>query len=395
MKILWIKTDFLHPTTRGGQIRTLEMLKRLHQKHEVHYVGLDSGETQEGPARAGEYSAAHYAIPHKAPNRGSVAFASQVAQGLFSTMPVSVFRYRSPQMRDEIERLTRKIDFDSVVCDFLFPAPNVPDLGRCVLFQHNVEAMIWRRHAEHGRTPLHRWYFERQYQRMHAYEKRVCQTVRHVVAVSPMDAAYFESEYGLSNVSSVATGVDLEYFTPPPVPPAACADLVFVGSMDWLPNIDGVQWFMAEVLPLIWASRPETTVAVVGRKPSSKMLALAEGERRIQVTGTVPDVRPWLHGSTVSIVPLRIGGGTRIKIYEAMAARVPVVSTTIGAEGLDCANGVNIRLADSPADFAAACVALLQDAGARRAMVQAAWQMVADRYSWDAVTNVFAGMIAP
>ena len=118
------------------------------------------------------------------------------------------------------------------------------------------------------------------------------------------------------------------------------ADLVFVGSMDWLPNSDGVNYFVREILPLIWQRKPDCTLAVVGRAPSPAMLALAQQDSRIHVTGTVPDVRPWLWGASASIVPLRIGGGTRLKIYEAMAAGTATVSTSIGAEGLDvCPSG--------------------------------------------------------
>ena len=123
--------------------------------------------------------------------------------------------------------------------------------------------------------------------------------------------------------------------------------------MDWLPNIDGVKWFTAEILPLIRARRPACTVAIVGRKPGSDIVSLSGGG--IQVTGTVPDVRPHLWGASVSIVPLRIGGGTRLNIYESMAAGTPVVSTTVGAEGLDVSSPENILLADTPQTFADAC----------------------------------------
>src|SRR5262249_20677303 len=151
------------------------------------------------------------------------------------------------------------------------------------------------------------------------------------------------------------------------------------GSMDWMPNIDGAQWFVREALPLIHARHPECTVAIVGRRPAPEIQKLAEADSRIRVTGTVPDVRPWLFGALASIVPLRIGGGTRLKIYEAMAARAPVVSTTIGAEGLDVAKGENIYLADSAQDFAARCLSLIENAAERDRVAQAAWNLVASK----------------
>jgi glycosyltransferase involved in cell wall biosynthesis len=393
MKILWIKTDFLHPTTGGGQIRTLAMLQRLHRDHEVHYVAFDNAESPEGRERASEYSTRAYPVPHVVPDKETPAFIPQLIGGLTSSLPVAVTRFRSPAMKSQIAELTSRIRFDAIVCDFLFPAPNVPDLSQAVLFQHNVEAVIWKRRTDHAPTPLHRWYIGLQYKRMLAYEKEVCRRVRRVIAVSLADAATFKHDYSVKDVRSVQTGVDLDYFRPPPNPPARKADLLFLGSMDWMPNVDGIKWFVSDVLPLIHAKRPQTTLALVGRKPTAEILALARRDSRIVVSGTVPDVRPWLHGSTVSIVPLRIGGGTRLKIYEAVAARVPVVSTTIGAEGLAATNGVHIRLEDSPERLAACCLELLDNESERRRLSEAAYDLVASKYSWDAVTAEFAQLL--
>lgn len=394
MKLLWVKSDFLHPTDRGGQIRTLEMLRRLHARHEVDFIALTDGTQPEGPARAHEYSRRHYAIAHRAPDKRSAGFAFQLLQGLFSPLPVSINRWRSEPMRRRIAELDAAERYDAIVCDFLFSAPNLPDPRRAVLFQHNVEAVIWRRHAEHGATPLHRAYFGMQHRRMQAYEAEICRLSRRVIAVSEQDARTMEHDYGLHDVAAVPTGVDCEYFQPPETAEPK-ADLVFLGSMDWLPNIDGARWFTSEVLPLIRRELPECTVALAGRSPVPELLEMAARDPRLTATGTVPDVRPWLHGSSVSIVPLRIGGGTRLKIYESMAAGVPVVSTTVGAEGLDVADGETIRLADSPAAFAEACCRLLRDQAEARRMAERARHMVAVRYSWDAVARIFENYLQP
>jgi polysaccharide biosynthesis protein PslH len=392
MKILWVKSDFLHPTDRGGQIRTLETLKRLHGRHEVHYVCFALPDLAEGLARCGEYCSHAYPIPHVVPEKTSLAFAGQLASGLFSSLPVAVARYRSKLMRDKVGELSRAWKFDAVVCDFPFPAPNIPDLGAAVLFQHNVESMIWKRRAEHASSAPSRMYFELQTKRMLAYESQVCRRVKRVIAVSGQDAETIRSLYGATRVDAVPTGVDLEYFAPPPES-EPLADLVFVGSMDWMANVDGVLWFADRVLPLIRERKPDCVVAIAGRKPSAEIQALAARDPLIRVTGTVPDIRPWLWGSSVSIVPLRIGGGTRLKIYEAMAARIPVVSTTIGAEGLDIENGRNIHIADDPKDFAARCLDLFDDVAQRRAMADAAWDMVASRYSWEVVSQRFEELL--
>ena len=341
MKILWVKSDFLHPTTKGGHIRTLEILKRLHRRHEIHYLALDLPEQSEGVERSSEYCTKAYPVPHRLPKRPSPRFWLQVSSNLFSAIPLSVSRYRSDAMLRQVDKLRRTEAFDAVVCDFLFAAPNITDLGACVLFQHNVEAQIWKRQLEHAANPAHRYYLRDQYRKMWRYESNVCGRVKRVIAVSDGDAQTMRSEYQGSIVDSVPTGVDLEYFAPPAVRDRA-ADLVFVGSMDWMPNVDGMRWFVDQVLPLIRERRPDCSLTVAGRSPGAHIRKLAQQDPRIQVTGTVPDVRPYLWGAALSIVPLRIAGGTRLKIYEAMAAKVPVVSTSIGAEGLDVRNGENI-----------------------------------------------------
>ena len=227
---------------------------------------------------------------------------------------------------------------------------------------------------------------------MRKVEGAVSRRAGHVIAVSPIDEARMRELYGVARVSVIPTGVDLEYFAPPEIAESK-AELVFVGSMDWMPNIDGVNFFLEEVFPRIVAKRPQTTFAIVGRSPSDGLRAQTKSDPRITVTGTVPEVRPWLWGAKVSVVPLRIGGGTRLKIYEAMAARVPVVSTAIGAEGLAIDPPHNIRIADTAQDLAAECLALLDASLERRQIADAAWDMVAQSFSWEHVAACFENIL--
>jgi glycosyltransferase involved in cell wall biosynthesis len=241
---------------------------------------------------------------------------------------------------------------------------------------------------------------------MYRYERRVSRASGHIVAVSHTDAAEMRRLFDVTRVTEIPTGVNIDYFHPPgtdlSVPrrvlcaawtpgsvPGVAADLVFIGSMDWLPNVDAVLYFVRQILPLIRQVRPETTLAIVGRTPPPKITRLAAGDPRIQVTGTVPDIRPYLWSSAVAIVPLRIGGGTRLKIYEAMAAQIPVVSTTIGAEGLSVHPPHDIRLADTPAHFAAQCLELLATPQLRARLAQAAADMVTAHFSWEQVARAF------
>ena len=252
--------------------------------------------------------------------------------------------------------------------------------------------MIWRRHAETAAGLARRAYFRLQASRMFAFEKQTCQAAGAIIAVSAKDATTMHELFGVSGVQHTPTGVDIDYFAPQPA--QAAADLVFVGSMDWMPNIDGIGWFCSEILPLLRKRHPECSLAVAGRAPTAGIQALGEADRRIHITGTVPEIRPWLWGSRVSIVPLRVGGGTRLKIYEAMAAGVPVVSTTIGAEGLDYTDGEDILIADSPESFAEACSRLLADTDLAARIAANARQLVASRFSWDTVVVDFEKLLA-
>lgn len=393
MKILWVKSDFLHPTTRGGQIRTLEIVKRLHTRHEVHYIAYEGAGQMEGLERAHEYCTKAYPVPHEVPPHASLKFVGQLAANAFSSLPLALSRYCSPAMRQRIATVSKSVHFDNTVCDFLAMAPNFESLSNAVLFQHNVETMIWRRHAATAPDPIRKLYFGSQARRMFNWERRMCRSAGRVIAVSPQDAALMRELFGVAKVSPIPTGVDVEFFRRPPPQVSPRADLVFLGAMDWMPNIDGVQYFVQEILPLIRKRLPACTLAVVGRSPSAAVRALAERDSAIQVTGTVPDVRPWLWGSQVSVVPLRIGGGTRLKIYESMAAGTGTVSTRVGAEGLDVSHPSNIRLADTPSEFAAQCIELLENSQERERLATEALNMVTASFSQDVVVAEFERLL--
>lgn len=386
MKILWVNPNFLHPTTKGGQIRTLEMVRLLHQRHEIHYAAfVRPGET-EGVERSGEYSSHAFSFPHAAPAHRSAAFAIQALRSLSSPLPLSMLRYTHAGLQSFLAQAVANRTYDSIVCDFLAPAANFPRLDNAVLFQHNVESVTVRRMAEQATDPIRRAFFNLQARRMFAYEKQACLRSGFVAAVSENDAQVMRSEFGLEKVADIGTGVNLAYFAPQAAQPGP--ELVFIGSMDYLPNIDGIAWFTSAVLPLIWKHRPSCRLAIVGRDPSSRIQALAN-DPRIVVTGTVPDVRPYLWGGQISIVPLRVGGGTRLKIYESMAARAAMVSTTVGAEGLAVTHGETALLADSPEAFAQACLGLLDEPERCQRLAVAGREFVASHHGWDTVTNRF------
>lgn len=393
MHILWLKTELLHPIDKGGKIRTYHTLLHLKRRHRITYLTLDDGgAASDARTRATEYAHNVVTIPFNAPKKGSAAFWLDLAQNAVSSLPYAIAKYRSSDMRDAIRRVVRERDIDLVVCDFLFPSINVPDdLGiPILLFQHNVEAAIWERHFNTASHPLKRMYMREQWRRMRRWEARETNRFDHVVAVSPEDARAMTEAYGAPNVSAVPTGVDVDFFTPSGTIAREPGCIVFVGSMDWMPNEDGVAWFANQMLQRIIAEVPATRLVIVGRNPSSAVRSLATRFAQVEVTGTVDDVRPYFERADVVVVPLRVGGGTRIKIFEAMAMECGVVSTSIGAEGLPVRDGAELLIAESPDDFARACTALMKDSARRDRLGKNAAALVRRDFGWEAATDVFA-----
>ena len=392
MKILWICPFFPHPIDCGSHIRTLGTLEELHKRHEIHFAALIDTRNHEGLQRSSEYSSRHIYAEHSAPRRGSLGLIPQLASSIVNPIPLGVFRYSSRKLRHQIDALIATEHYDSIVCDFLTSAPNVTDMGQCVLFQHNVETTIWQRHVEHSRSLLKKLFFQMQARKTEAYEGKICRMAKHVIAVSEIDASRMKRMFGIENVTSVSTGVDVEYYAPRGAV-SPISDIVFSGSMDALQNADAVVYFLSEVLPLIRDRLPGTTFTIAGRAPDTSVLKAAQGLTGVCVTGNVEDMRPYLWGAKISIVPMRIGGGTRLKIYGCMASGVPVVSTTVGAEGLRYTDGKDIVLADDPGDFAAACVRLLSDDAARHTIAHNALMRVRNEFSWEAVIREFEAIL--
>jgi glycosyltransferase involved in cell wall biosynthesis len=389
VRLLWIKTELLHPVDKGGRIRTYQMLRSLRRHHHITYLCLDDGlAAADARERACEYAHEVVTVPFQPPQKMTAGFFADLLRNLFSPLPYAIARYDSPALREEVRRLAGAADL--IVCDFLFPSLNVPDglPAPAVLFQHNVEAMIWERHAAVPQNPLRRAYMRLQWQRMLRYERRECQRFAHVIAVSEIDAQLMRRSYGVASVGDVPTGVDLEYFKPSGPRPQG-RELVFVGSMDWMPNDDGIRWFAAEVFARVRERVADARLTVVGRSPSSAMRELAASDPAIEVTGTVPDVRPYLERAAISVVPLRVGGGTRLKIYEAMAMGAPVVATSIGAEGLPLRSGEHLLIADGVADQVAAITSILTDRARAGQLAESALRYVHEHCSWDAVAEHF------
>ena len=393
MRILWLNAGLLLPLDKGGKLRTWHLMRHLAARHELTYLSFsDPSQTEEHRRGMGEVCTRLETVPRSDPAKGTLRFYLDAARYIVDRVPYAVAKYRSAAYSARVSQLLREGRFDAVVCDFLPPLVNMPARVPCptILFTHNVEAEIWRRHAETASNPAAKYLLGQQWRRMLRFERDALARFDLVLAVSETDGRTFERLYPgalRAPVHVVQTGVDTQYFTPAPEPDRP-AHLVFTGSMDWLPNEDGMTYFVHEILPRVRQAQPGATLSIIGRSPTPAVRRLAE-EAGVEVTGRVDDVRPHVAQGSVYVVPLRIGGGTRLKIFEAMAMAKAVVSTTIGAEGLPVTHGRDILIADDPAAFADAVVRLIRNKTERQALEAAARRLVVERYDWSAVAEDF------
>jgi Glycosyltransferase len=371
------------------------MLKQLKRSCHITYLTLDDG-TADKSARelASEYCHELVCIPQRRREKFTTGFYVELMLNLASDLPYAIKKYESPAMRHELTTQVADGRFDVLVCDFLAPAVNVSMGLNCpsVLFQHNVEAMIWKRHYEVQKSAPKKAYLFRQWQKMRAFEAKMCPLFDCVVAVSREDLELMQQEYGVEEIYDVPTGVDTNFFRPNGRRESRAYNLVFTGSMDWLPNEDAIRYFTEQIMPRIKKAVPGVTLTVVGRYPYQGLVELSKRDPSVIVTGRVEDVRPYMEEGAVYIVPLRIGGGTRLKIFEAMAMEKAIVSTSIGAEGLPVSDGKEILLADTPESFADAVVRLLQEESLASKIGKRAAARVREEFGWDKVAESFAAI---
>jgi polysaccharide biosynthesis protein PslH len=394
MKILWVKAGGLVPPDIGGKIRSYNILRQLATKHPVTFFTFYAAHSNDIHEDLSHIFHRVIAIPLELPPARGIAEFRDYILGLFSREPYNLTKYCRRQIRKRLRDLLREEAHDVILCDFLIPAGAIPwdwPLPK-VLFAHNVEAMIWRRHFEVARNPLWKAVSWLEWKRMAGAEQRYLRKANHVITVSNNDRDTFAKFLDPEKITVTPTGADTEFFRP--TAEAELPDsLVFTGAMDWLPNEDGISYFINDILPLIRREVPGTTLCIVGRNPSKRLGDLVSKTSSIQLTGWVNDVRPYVAQRAVYIVPLRIGGGTRLKIFEAMSMGKAIVSTSIGAEGLPVEDGRDLLIANNPVTFAQSTIQLLRSPLRRAQIGQAARSLVESKYSWAAVSEQFARVL--
>lgn len=392
MRILWVKAGKLLPVDTGGKIRSFNILKKLARNNNVTTLSYYGGarDSNYEAALAKELPGAH--CIHTAAPEGGLAQGFDYLRRLPNPAPYAVTKFTDPKIVHTLREWLPANRFDVAVCDFLSASLNFPAQLPlpCVLFQHNVESSLWARMAATEANPIRKMSYNVEAGKMERYERDTLHRFHHVIAVSETDKQQMLAMDPTCSISVVPTGVDTEKYQ---VFPSASGDpptIVFTGSMDWEPNIDAMEWFCREIWPTIVRQCPQAKFQIVGRSPHARVKQLASAT--VEVTGTVPSVADYLRDAAVVIVPLRIGGGTRLKIFEAMAMGKALVSTTIGAEGLDVTSGENCILADNPSSFGDSILTLLSDVQLRRKYEKAAAALAA-RYDWANIAHQFEDVL--
>jgi glycosyltransferase involved in cell wall biosynthesis len=380
-----------YPLTSGKRIRTMGLLTRLARRHRLTYLchrNADAAEARRAEQHFAALGIATRVVDRPVPSKSGPFFYLRLAVNLLSPLPYSVAAHTSRALRAAAAEHARTQPVDLWHCEWTPYAQTLRGLvdGPCVVSAHNVESIIWRRYYETERNPLKRWYIRGQQRKFERFERRALADVARTVAVSDVDADRFRDDLGVPGVGVVENGVDTAYFRSRSEARDP-ARLLFLGSLDWRPNLDGVGLLLDRVFPAVRAARPQATLAVVGRRPPEELRRRCAAAPGVELFADAADVRPHLARCGLLVVPLRIGGGSRLKILEALACGTPVVSTGIGAEGLNLQSGRHLAVVESIDDLVHALIADIDDPESAQLRAALGRGRVLEQYDWDVLAD--------
>jgi glycosyltransferase involved in cell wall biosynthesis len=388
--VVLVDEELPYPANSGKRIRTLNLTLRLARRHQLTYAchrNADADEARRAAAFFADHSITSVVVERTVPRKAGPQFWLRLAGNLLSPLPYSVATHTSRALRQTLARLAADHPVDLWHCEWTPYAASLAGLpGPRLVVAHNVESIIWRRYAQTEKGLLRRWYIRRQARKWERFEKTTLANVQHTVAVSDLDATRLREAIGVPHIDVVDNGVDTAYFR------LQTSDrdprrLLFLGSLDWRPNLDGVRQLLESVFPAVRALEPQARLCLVGRNPPSWLVRRAQEEPGVELHGSVPDVRPYLASCGLMIVPLRIGGGSRLKILEALACGTPVVSTRIGAEGLNLEGGRHFTVVEEIEHLVSVLVSAIRNPAAIQQQAQCGRQQVVRHYDWDALAD--------
>lgn len=388
MRILLLTQVLPFPPDAGPKVKTYNLLQYFARHHEVTLVSLVRSEAEAARADAlrGCCAAVHTVQLHRSRRRDLMHLAGSMLSGDSFLMR----RDESRELHALLHELTSRQSFDIVHADQLNMAQFAVDLpvGARVIDQHNAVWTIVQRMAEHSNYAK-RVGLELEARRLRRYEARICARFDGMLAVSAPDLAFLElaaTEAGVTLPPTAIIPIAVDARGAPPVSRhPQPTSILSMATMFWPPNVDGVLWFAHEVYPLVKAAFPAARFDVVGARPPARVRRLGTTDPSINVTGYVEDPQPHLEAAAALIVPVRAGGGMRVKILEALARGLPIVSTTIGYEGITLSPGRHLLVGDTPAAFAEALIAVLRDPALGRRLAAAGRAVAETQYDWRVV----------
>lgn len=387
MKILFVAPTLPIPTS-GGRTRLFNLIKQLATRHEISVLSFIHDSEHKMLPSIEPYCAQMELVPldefvplDKWENR----FRGW-GQILFTRRPRYAYTFPVDNLRVPLKGLLESQSFDLIVFDKLYVAEIVEDVGDGIpvlLAEDNVESDVARKTYGRATNPVHRLRDWIEWRKLLAYERRWLSRFPTCVAVSERDADLLRGLASTIEVQVVPNGVDSGSFAPSSEQRDP-ETLLFFGTLSYAPNAEGLIWFCQEIWPRIRQARPNAQLQVVGLHLPERVAALGQLPG-VQITGFVPDIRDKLWSATICVVPLLVGGGTRLKILEALAAGCPVISTTVGAEGLSLDDGQHLLIADTPEQFAQGVLNLLQSPDLRSRLAQAGREAVTQHYDWQTI----------
>jgi glycosyltransferase involved in cell wall biosynthesis len=391
MKVVIIDGDVSYPATSGKRLRTLHLMLRAARRHQITYIGRcakDSEEARTAPGFLRENGIEPILVHHAVPQKSGVGFYLRLAANAFSSKPYSVRSHWSEPLRSALREYAARHTPDvwqfewAPYMDLL--DPDIP--GPRLAIAHNVDTLIWQRYYETATGLLKRAFLKQQWQKFERFEQEAFRRADRVIAVSPEDARLIRDRFGQSAVDVVDNGIDRAYFERTPITPRLARQILFLGALDWRPNLDAVNLLLDVIFPRVQEQEPEARLSIVGRHPPPGLAARLQGLRGVELRANVADVRPFLAESGMMAVPLRIGGGSRLKILEALACGLPVVSTRVGAEGLHLEPGVDYVQAE-PDAMADALVEAMREPARVQTLAEHGRQIVLATYDWDVLAR--------
>ncbi len=388
LNVVIVASELPYPPTAGNRIRTLNLALRLARRHRITFIAHRNEEAEEATGVLGQHGIETVLVNRVIPVKSGPQFYARLVANLASPLPYSVASHSSQSLRQAVLSFAqqRRTDLWQVEATALIDLLANLDGAPKVAIAHNVESLIWQRYHESEPNPLKRWYIKEQQRKFERFERRAFAEATRVVAVSREDACLIRKRFGGQRVEVVDNGIDRAFFETIQADPDP-QKILFLGSLDWRPNLDAVGLLLDRIFPAVRAAEPTARLCLVGRRPSQALNERVAGMSGVELHGDAPDVRPFLATSGVMIVPLRIGGGSRLKILEAMAAGLPVISTSLGAEGLELVPGEHYTVADEPEAMANALVSWIREPRPARAMAGRSRPFVLDRYDWDSLAE--------